>query len=171
MPLGIRNAAGFLLGLWAAFHLLLPLVARGAEPARDPALAALEARMHDAVNAERRRKHRIPLERKPSLDAVARAHSADMAARGYVAHETPEGLNPVDRLERGGIDGFTLAAENVGITDSAHPHPAMLEAWLESHEHREALLGPAFNATGLGIARAPDGRLYYTQVFVSFPRE
>ena len=26
------------------------------------------------------------------------------------------------------------------------------------------------NATGIGIARAPDGRLFYTQLYVTYPR-
>ena len=34
----------------------------------------------------------------------------------------------------------------------------------------ENLIAPAFNATGVGIARRADGTLFYTQVYVTFPR-
>jgi uncharacterized protein YkwD len=167
VPRDPRQALGFLLGIWLAFALLLPLVAR-AEPSED--LERLEAHLHRAANDVRRRQHRIELRRDPALDRVARAHSADMAARGYLAHETPEGLSPLDRLERAAITGFTLAAENAGRTDRSDPVREIVEGWQLSSEHRRNLLAPAFNTTGVGAARAADGSLYFTQLYVAFPR-
>lgn len=159
---------GFLLGFWLAIALLQPLGAR-AEPL-DPALTALEAALQQDVNAVRQQHHRIELQRLAALDAVARAHSRDMATRRYLSHDTPEGLNPVDRISRGGVEGFTLAGENVGMTSLAPPNREILQGWLHSPVHRDNLLAPAFNATGIGIARAADGSLYYTQVYVTLPR-
>ena len=120
--------------------------------------------------AVRTREGLVPLTREPALDAVAREHSVDMAVRHYFAHETPEGLTPPDRLARGGIEGITLAGENVGLTSRGDPNREILEGWLASPEHRRNLLMPAFNATGIGIARAADGTLFYTQVYVTRPR-
>lgn len=168
MPRTPFQALVFLAALWATLVLLQPLAVRATE--LDPELAALEARLHAAVNAVRERDGLVPLAREPALDAVARAHSRDMATRGYFAHETPEGLTPPDRLARGGITGITLAGENVGLTDRADPNREILDGWLTSPVHRQNLLAPAFNTTGVGIARAPDGRLYYTQLYVTRPR-
>jgi uncharacterized protein YkwD len=149
---------------------LLPLAtASGNESS--PELAALEALLFEGANQVRDRHHRITLARSPALDRVARAHSADMAARGYLAHENPEGENPVDRIERGGVTGFSLAAENAGSTSRREPVREILEGWQLSAVHRRNLLAPAFNTTGVGSARASDGTLYFTQLYVTFPKE
>jgi uncharacterized protein YkwD len=167
MPATVSRAAAFLLGFWLALWLLQPLAAH-AGPS-DP-YAALEDGLAASVNSTRAQHQRIALERMPALDTVAREHSEDMAQRHYMSHDTPEGLNPVDRIQRGGVDGMTLAGENVGLTNRPDPNREILEGWLNSPAHRENLLAPAFNATGVGIARAPDGTLYYTQLYVTYKR-
>jgi uncharacterized protein YkwD len=63
-----------------------------------------------------------------------------------------------------------MAAENVGTTNRPSPNREILQSWLASPAHRSNLLGPPFNATGVGISRAPDGSLLYTQVYASYPR-
>jgi len=174
VPNTLPRALLFLLGFALALYLLGPLVhprpARGDEPLPGAPLAQLEARLHDAVNRTRADHHRLPLQRVAALDRAARAHSDDMAARRFLAHENPEGLNPVDRIARAGVDGFSLAGENVGMTSRGDPNQEILGGWLVSPVHRDNLLAPAFNATGLGVARSADGALYYTQVYVTFPR-
>jgi uncharacterized protein YkwD len=155
-----------LLGLWLA---LGPSPLR-AEAEQTAPLTALESELVRGVNAERARHHRIPLLRVPELDRVARAHSADMARRGYLSHHSPEGRNPVDRIRQGAPPGFSLAAENIGITNRAEPNHEILQNWLASPEHRSNLLAPPFNATGIGIAQSADGSLVYTQIYLSYPR-
>ena len=169
MPRTIGQALGFLLGFWLALW-LSPFRASG-EPAHASApYAALESALHRDVNAVRAQRHLIPLERLPELDAVARAHSLDMVRRGFLAHESPEGANPVDRLHAHRIEGFTLAAENLGTTSRADPNREILSGWLQSAVHRRNLYAPPFNATGIGIARRADGSLVYTQLYVTYPR-
>jgi uncharacterized protein YkwD len=169
MPRTLYDAAGFVAGLWLATALLLPLGARWAH-AEDPGLALLESRLHLAVNDFRSAEHLIPLERRSDLDRVARAHSEDMAHRGFFAHESPEGRNWVDRLSQAGVTGFRMAGENVGQTNRAEPNREILEGWKHSPVHLENLVSRPMNATGIGIARAPDGRLFYTQLYLNFPR-
>lgn len=172
MPTNVPGALMFLLGFWLALTLFAPIASPAGESgAADPALARLEAELHRAVNETRARHHKIPLRRDPRLDAVARAHSEDMARRNYLAHESPEGTNPVDRLMQGGVEGFTLAGENVGLTTRPNPTDEILTGWLASPEHRQNLLAPFFNTTGLGIARSSTGALVYTQLYTTFPRQ
>jgi uncharacterized protein YkwD len=168
MPRNLVQALAFLLGFWIA--LLLSPFTTWASGGEDPAFAELEAEFHRAVNAERAARHLIALARRPDLDAVARAHSADMARRTYLSHVTPEGVDPVGRLARAGVDGFSLAAENAGQTSKAEPNREILGGWLGSPVHRQNLHAPPFNATGIGIARAADGTFYYTQLYVTYPR-
>jgi uncharacterized protein YkwD len=170
MPRTWGQGLAFLIG----FALAVALSPFGARSARgepgDAGIAALEARFHDMVNAERAGRHLLVLERDAALDAVARAHSADMARRRYLAHVNPEGQNPVQRLEAAGIGGFTLAAENAGQTDRGDPDREILEGWKASPVHRRNLYAPPWNRTGIGIARASDGTWYVTQLYVTVPR-
>jgi len=115
VPRTPSQAAAFVIGVWIALWLLCPtsasaqargaLVGTSTWPASMPPAAEftpLEAELHRSVNGVRSQAGLIELRRDPVLDAVAREHSLDMAQRHYFAHETPEGLNPVDRLKRGG---------------------------------------------------------------------
>jgi uncharacterized protein YkwD len=93
-----------------------------------------------------------------------------MAGRRYLSHQSPDGRSWVERLATGGVEGFVMAGENVGFTSQAPPNDQILQGWIHSAVHNENLLGSAYNATGLGIARAADGALYYTQLYLHFPR-
>ncbi len=168
MPRNVWQGLAFVLGFAIAL-VLSPFGARGDTPKAPH--ASLEARFHELVNADRARHHLIQLERDPGLDAVARAHSADMAQRRYLAHVNPEGLNPVRRIEAAGFEGFTLAAENAGQTDRGEPAREILEGWIASPVHRRNLHAPPFNHTGVGVARAPDGTWYFTQLYITVPRQ
>ena len=167
MPRTLIQALAFLLGFWIAL-LLSPFTTWAAE--RDAPFAGLEAELHRAVNAERAGHHLIPLVRRPDLDAVARAHSVDMAQRGYLSHVTPEGVDPLGRLDRAGVVGFSLAAENAGQTSKQDPNREILVGWLASPMHRQNLYAPPWNATGIGVAQGADGSLYYTQLYLTYPR-
>lgn len=163
---GIAFLLGFAIALW-----LSPFgVAAAHGEEREPLWSQAEARLHAAVNTERARAHLVPLERNRELDAVARAHSGDMARRGYLAHVNPEGLNPVERIQAAGIDHFTLLAENAGLTDRNDPATEILRGWIASPQHRDNLYAPPFNTTGLGIARAKNGTWYVTQLYATVPR-
>lgn len=173
MPRTPGQALAFLAGLWLALWLLLPFWATpSANAAEEPdkPFAALETQLFRNVNTTRRSHHLTSLRRDAALDEVARAHSRDMARRRYLSHTNPEGLNPVGRLQQGGVAGFAMAAENVGMTNRADPNREILDGWLTSPVHRKNLMAPAFNVTGVGVAVAGDGTLYYTQLYTSVPR-
>lgn len=170
MPRTLLQALVFLASLWLTLVVLVPIVKASDGAGPDPAFAALETALVAAVNEVRVREGLIPLRRDAAIDAVARAHSRDMAVRRYFAHETPEGLTPPDRLARGGVRDITLAGENVGLTNRGDPNAEIVQGWLASPVHRQNLLAPMFNGTGVGIARGSDGTLYYTQLYVTEPR-
>ena len=179
MPTRPSHAFGFLLGFAIGIWIFLPLAAppafsSEAPPAArsaDPQLAAMEQALVQAVNGFRAENHKIALERRADLDAVARGHSDDMAGRHYLSHEAPEGGNWVDRLAQARVEGFSMAGENVGMTTKPNPNDEILQGWIHSPAHRENLLNAPYNATGLGIARSSDGTLYYTQLYLSFPKD
>jgi uncharacterized protein YkwD len=107
----------------------------------------LEQRMLDLVNQERARAGLRPLVADPELTEVARQHSADMFARGYFAHDTPEGLSPFDRMHAANIR-FTTAGENLALAPTLSvAHTGLMN----SPGHRENILRPQFGRVGIGI--------------------
>jgi len=169
VPRTPTQAIAFLLGLWLAFA-LSPLVVKTVEAADPSDFASLEADLLARVNQFRREHHLITLQRRSDLDRVALAHSLDMARRGYFSHESPEGRNPLDRLQASGVDDMVLAAENLGKTTQSDPSARIVDSWIRSPDHRANLLAPALNFTGIGIARGSDGSLIVTQVYILVPR-
>ena len=169
MPRNLVQAFAFLFGFWFALW-LSPLSVQATEDASRAPFTELESTLHDRVNQVRASRNLITLERNAELDAVARAHSLDMARRGYLAHDSPEGASPLNRLEAGSLEGFTLAAENIGSTDRANPSQEIVTHWIQSPIHRQNLYAPPFNTTGIGIARNAAGTLIYTQLYLTYPR-
>jgi len=107
----------------------------------------LEKRMLDLVNQERAAAGLRPLVSDPELTEVARKHSADMFARGYFAHDTPEGLTPFDRMRQSNVR-FLTAGENLALAPTLQvAHTGLMN----SPGHRENILRPQFGRVGIGI--------------------
>jgi len=107
----------------------------------------LEAQMLELVNEERRAAGLKPLAPDPEMTEVARAHSADMFARGYFAHVSPDGLNPFERMTRAGVV-FRVAGENLALAPTVRvAHTGLMN----SPGHRANILRPAFGRLGIGI--------------------
>ena len=96
------------------------------------------------------------------LTAVAQAHSADMAARGYFDHSDREGHTPFDRMTAAGYV-YRAAAENIAAGQRT---PAdVLEAWMNSPGHRANILNCALTQIGVGYATGGSYGSYWTQDF------
>lgn len=107
----------------------------------------LEQQMLDLVNQERQAAGLQPLAPDPELTEVARRHSADMFARGYFAHDTPEGLTPFDRMRTANVR-FLTAGENLALAPTitvAH------HGLMNSPGHRANILRPQFGRLGIGV--------------------
>lgn len=121
----------------------------------------LEARMLDLVNQERAKAGIRPLAPDPELREVARSHSADMFARGYFAHDTPEGRDPFDRIRAANVP-FVTAGENLALA------PTLMVAHtglMNSPGHRRNILDPNFGRVGIGIMDGGLRGLMVTQNF------
>ena len=123
-------------------------------------LSAVEQKVLDLTNAERKKKDLPPLKADPVLCEVARAHSANMAKQGAMKHDL-DGKSPYDRIKAAGYR-YAVAGENLAKGD-ANPDDVM-EAWMDSKDHREHILSPKFDEIGIGLA-ADKREVYYTQVF------
>ncbi|MBL0420187.1 CvpA family protein [Ramlibacter sp. AW1] len=126
-----------------------------------PPRPELEARMLGLVNQERARRGLPALQPDPDLTPVARAHSADMFARGYFSHVSPDGSDPFDRIRQAQVRYLT-AGENLALArtlELAH------QGLMESPGHRANILRPTFGRVGIGVLDGGRYGLMVTQVF------
>ena len=87
-----------------------------------------------------------PLRIGRALSRAARAHSLDMARRGYFDH------GPfVQRLRRFGV-GAPYIGENLASGTKPLPAAAIVRMWIASPPHRRNLLDRGFRLVGVGIA-------------------
>jgi uncharacterized protein YkwD len=177
LVLGLRAVGPFLLGFGlvvsgAAGQLSALDGAARACPHEEAERCRAEREVSQRINAVRERHHLPPLRDRVDLAEVALAHATDMARRGYRSHVDPDGRNPLERVQGAGIDGFALLAENIGASSVRGSRiESVIEHWLRSPIHRENVMNPAFNATGVGVAEAADGSTIYVQLFATFPSD
>lgn len=153
-------------------------------------VARLEKAIHDLVNRERRAQGLEPLAWDAPLSALARSHSGDMAKRNYFSHQSPEGEGFSARYARARYkcalrigDIIHLGAENLaqgnlyasvttvnGVQTfdwkfEAQIAGAAVAGWMDSPGHRANLLASQWKHEGIGVAVAPDRKVYVTQNF------
>jgi len=103
----------------------------------------------------------------PALQTAARAHSRDMAERGFTAHESPGGCGIWDRLETNGWSPDTRARHRWGenIAWGFASAREVVRWWIDSPPHCRNVMDPGFEWMGVGYYEA-DGtefRRYWTQ--------
>lgn len=117
-----------------------------------------EKQIYDVTNIIRKQYGKSKLIWSSKLANVAFLHSKDMKENDYFAHVSPTQGDLKKRLKKGNI-AYTLAGENI-----AAGYPDGLDAvigWLNSPDHREALLNGEFTHIGVGVFDK-----YYTQNFI-----
>jgi len=135
-----------------------PLITLDA-PGGDGARTAIET-LGELIDRERDRLGLAALERDRRLDRIAGAHSADMVARGFFGHRSPDGESLADRLERAAL-APQHSAENVARSRSVTRVHRNL---MESPSHRINIVDPRFTHLGIGIARDGDD-VVVTEIF------
>jgi uncharacterized protein YkwD len=130
-----------------------------------PPLDQLRSHALERLNEDRRAAGLKPLDRLADLDASAQRLADDMASRGYVAHETPEGQTPEARLASAGVH-WRKFAENIASCEDCGGVPDLAAVdrfetmWMASPQHRANILDPELTHVGYGIAAGADGRQY-----------
>jgi uncharacterized protein YkwD len=118
--------------------------------------AAVEAAILCRLNAERTERGLAPLTRAGALEVSAQRHAADMVARGYFAHVTPEGAGVADRVRQtgylGGAHDWTLGEDIGWGTGSASTPASIFRAFMKSPPHRRVILDGSFRQIGIGVA-------------------
>ncbi|MGW2144763.1 CAP domain-containing protein [Nonomuraea bangladeshensis] len=117
------------------------------------------------VNAERAKAGCGALTHNAQLRAAAFGHSDDMAKRNYFDHDSKDGRSFMDRIRAAGFTGGSAWAENIakGQTSPA----SVMQSWMNSSGHRANILNCRYNLIGVGVARSPQGTVYWTQDFAA----
>ncbi|HEV7786172.1 MAG TPA: CAP domain-containing protein [Thermoanaerobaculia bacterium] len=128
-------------------------------------LRQVRTAMLAAVNAERKRAGSPPLTANARLDQAAQRHAADMLARNYFAHESPEGHTVRERAKDAGYD-WRAIGENIaeGQTSVAE----VMTTWMHSPGHRRNILDRDFKEMGVGLAFGRSGGGYKVEWVQTF---
>jgi uncharacterized protein YkwD len=112
----------------------------------------------DITNVLRLRNGQKKLRWDENVANVAFEHSKDMFETNEYTHTSAKYGNLSNRLKAAQVE-YQSAGENIGAnyTDG----PAVVEGWLNSQSHRQALLSKNFTHIGVGVYQK-----YYTQDYV-----
>lgn len=128
--------------------------------AQQPELVKMEDEILKMVNEHRKSIGKSALSVNEYIRKEAYIHSQNMAA-GKVAFSHKGFDERFNRLS--GFLDISSGAENIanGPLNAKH----IVSGWLASPGHRKNIEDD-FNLTGIGIAQAPNGSYFYTQIFV-----
>jgi len=109
------------------------------------------------VNSERAGQGLRPLRMNRRLSVAARGHSRDMVRRHYFEHTSPDGSTVVERIRATGYLNSAhrwLVGENIGWGERSNGTArGIVQAWMHSPPHREAILTPSFRDAGIGVVK------------------
>jgi uncharacterized protein YkwD len=112
--------------------------------------AIVSATLVELTNADRASNNLSGLTINPVLQKAAQMKADDMAAKGYFAHNSPEGVTPWHWFKEAGYT-FSFAGENLAVyfSDSAE----LEKAWMNSPLHRANILNSYFTEIGIATAK------------------
>ena len=128
---------------------------------------SLARRAFDLINEQRQANGEVPLVWDEGAGRMAQVHSQNMAERKFMSHIGTDGRDVDDRARDYGVRWSALAenvAYNQGFDD---PAGFAVERWMKSSKHRDNALNAEFTRSAIGVARAADGSVYFTQVFLA----
>jgi hypothetical protein len=135
-------------------------------PVACPEYTVEERSVHAQVNAHRLGIGKKALSWSESVAEICRRHSQDMA-EGKVAFGHDGFSDRAAAIDP--IIGWSSVAENVAYNQGyADPAGSAVTGLLNSPGHRANIEGD-FDTTGIGVAVTPNGRYYFTQIFVKTP--
>jgi uncharacterized YkwD family protein len=125
-------------------------------------LASYEQQVINLVNRERSSRGLGLLTYDSQLGYVARLKSQDMVNNNYFSHTSPTYGSPFQMMERFGLR-FSAAGENIAYGQRTAEE--VMTAWMNSAGHRANILSATYTHIGVGVAKASNGTLYWTQEF------
>jgi uncharacterized protein YkwD len=108
------------------------------------------------LNEQRTRRDMRRLRMNGRLSDAARRHAQDMVRRSYFSHDSPSGVDFLDRIRRTGYFSSAnswMAGENLAWGSGYMASPAaIVRSWMHSPGHRANILNRRFREIGIGVA-------------------
>ena len=127
-------------------------------------LSSYEQQVFELVNKERTSRGLPALKYSNDVAYVARLKSQDMINKKYFSHTSPTYGSPFEMMEQFGLR-FSAAGENIAYGQKTAAE--VMNAWMNSSGHRANILSSAYTTMGVGVAKAANGTLYWTQMFMN----
>jgi Cysteine-rich secretory protein family len=127
---------------------------------------AMEMNLGLGLNKMRADNGLPPLTVDPSLSVVARERAEDMAAKDYFSHSPPDGCDFRCLFSKSNVSmAWTgeVIAWNTYLPENTIQ--ATLQMWHDSPGHFSVITNRCFTRMGVGVATAPDRRIYHVAVF------
>lgn len=141
---------GHLLVMFGLFLFLSSIVFQATNPGRSIAFGTSEVAQ---LSNQYRGNASLPaLSLRESLSNSAQAKADDMAAKGYFAHNAPDGTTPWSFFANVNYSYIT-AGENLALTNQSAT--SVVDGWYNSPGHRANMLSSEFTEVGYGIAFVP----------------
>jgi len=112
--------------------------------------AILPAVVVTLTNNERQALAEPPLSRNQILDRAATLKAEDMAANGYFAHNSPDGVTPWHWFQEVGYV-YAHAGENLAVYFSDSDE--VVKAWMNSPTHRANIVNATYQEIGIGTSK------------------
>lgn len=134
-----------------------------ASSASADSFAEFRAQVIALVNQERTSRGLSALTENTKLTNVATLKSQDMINNSYFSHISPTYGSPFDMMKQFGIT-YRAAGENIAYGQRTPTE--VMNGWMNSSGHRANILNTSFTQIGVGIAKAANGQIYWTQMFI-----
>ena len=121
------------------------------------------------INAERATAGLAPYVLDAGLTKVARTRSQQLVDQNYFAHRDPYGYSMyVELLEHFGYTSYAWAGENLAMNNWPEDTTAdqAIKGLMNSPTHRANILAGDFYRIGIGEVLHPDGRHFFTMIFL-----
>lgn len=123
--------------------------------------------MLQSINTRRSQAGLAQFELDDRLVQLSRIRSEDMAANNYFSHTAPDGSSARDLMIASkigpGLMGEILGRNN--SADSSQSVASVVDAFMNSPSHKDAMMNPRFSLAGVGTAYGADNLKYYTVLF------
>ncbi len=126
--------------------------------------SALELQIVAAVNVVRAMNGLAPLTLDAQLVQMAHIQSNAMAEFQTMSHDLPQAAQPT-LLDRANFVGYQFFSLGENIAYNFPDTGSVMNAWMNSPDHRANILNPSYTQIGVGIAYDVNGAPYYTQEF------
>lgn len=130
-------------------------------------ISAMELYCFNEINLRRKEHGLAELLFSEQLRDVARSYSRRMAEEGFFSHTDPQGRTPRDRAKEAGLKWTVLAENLLRVKGYINPVPPSVDRWMANPAHRQNILEPDHEISGVGVWMASDETYFFTQLFLS----